>query len=70
VGKVDRHNDYKICRMPSVNEAPLETPVKSICLSVACLELRIDRMLKSPCISNYLDYKTPYAGDNGILLHR
>jgi hypothetical protein len=44
MGKLDRCNDHKICGKLSLNET-VATPAISTCLSMDCLELKIDRML-------------------------
>jgi hypothetical protein len=45
IGKIDSYNKPRICRNMSVNET-VDTPVTSTCLSVHCLELKINHMWK------------------------
>ena len=42
-GKLDRYNDRNIYEMLTLNET-LETPVTSICVSVAYLDLKTDHI--------------------------
>jgi hypothetical protein len=55
MGKLSRRDDHKICGKLLINET-VETPVKSPCVAFA---------YRISC-----EMYTPYAGEDGILLHR
>ena len=62
--------DHRIYEQMTSNET-VDSPVLSTCLSVACLALENVHTKSMPlCIDLTERQNTPYAGDEGILLHK